>query len=143
MKITTVFLSSLIVLFTAGCAARPRHVVAPIAAVAPPAADDWTTEYEGTGSVRTSITNASHRALFLKVRQEAVVAAQVKLEDDGTRDVNLAPGAYSTVMELGPNTYYRGPRFSIPSNTAHMMLRLQVSTNKSNLTRTTKADFER
>lgn len=145
MKNKVAYLMALIVLLTAGCVSRSQATARALAPYltkgTPPAANDWTTEYEGSGSVRTSITNASHRPLFLKVRQGRVVAAQVRLFDNGTRDVNLAPGAYSTVMKLGTNSYYRGPTFSVPSNTAHMMLRLQAS-QSSNLVPTTQDDFE-
>ena len=111
----------------------------------PPAANDWSTEYAGSGPVRTSITNDSGSSLFLKVRSDGSTAAQVKLKENGTRDVFLSPSGYDTVMmfsaEIKPS-YYRGPGFDIPFNAAHMSLTLEPA-NSTNLTPISREEFER
>ena len=111
---------------------------------APPAADDWTTEYLGTGSVRTTIENATTSDLFLKVRRGSAAAAQARLTTGASRDFFLAPGSYDTVMEIrngGSPAYYSGPNFSLPPNAAVMMLRLEGASS-SNLTRISRREFE-
>jgi hypothetical protein len=126
----------LVSLLLAGCAGdAPR----------PPAPGDWTTEYLGKGRVRAAVTNASHHALFLKIRNPAETAAQVKLDEDGTRTVFLAPGSYVTVMKItanGEDSYFKGPALDVPAGVASIALRLELS-ETSNLKRITREEFER
>ncbi len=140
MKLTTI--SLLLLTFFAGCASRQP---ARTALAAPPAANDWTTEYVGQGSVRTTITNAAASALFLKVRSGEVTAAQAELGLNASRDLNLAPGSYVTEMKIthgSKEDFYRGPGFVIPPNTARMNLRLQVASH-TNLVPISRKEFER
>jgi len=111
----------------------------------PPAATDWSTEYLGRGSVRTSVTNDTGSALFLKVRSGATTAAQVQMKQKDVRDVYLVWGDYNTVMRIttaGNISYYRGPLFTVPTDSAWMQLTLQPATN-TNLTPISREEFER
>jgi len=122
------------------CAAPRRPVVVQRA----PAANDWSTEYVGRGSVTASITNASGSSLFLKVRSGGITAAQVELLQNGTRDVFFAWGGYDTVMKItaaGEPSYYRGPHFNIPPNTIRTQMTLQTA-NTTNLTPISRREFE-
>ena len=139
MKLTTI---ALLLMFFTGCASRQP---ARTALVAPPAANDWTTEYIGQGSVKTTITNAAASALFLNVRSGEATAAQAELGLNASRDLNLAPGPYVTEMKIthgSKENFYRGPGFVIPSNTARMNLRLQVARH-TNLVPISRKEFER
>jgi len=88
---------------------------------APPAPNDWSSTYRGSGSLTVHVQNGSAQPVFVKVkrRNDGGTAAQVDVAANATETVQVEGGSYAILLKMvagGRARFFKGRNLDIPPN---------------------------
>lgn len=108
-----------LLLVLSGCGSGRANSSAPSSV--PPAANDWSSTYRGSGGLTVHVQNGSAQPIFVKVRRrdDSSTAAQVDVASNATETVQVDSGGYVILLKTvvdGRARFFKGRDLDIPSN---------------------------